>query len=336
MGQPFACAGSVEHLAARNFRLDGFQDVGECGIDERLEVVLQGSAEGGPLTLAVHITRLDGTGLVETAVLGNGLGLRHLVGVPWPEIRTVGLAVGNASPGGPARAFELALDRVNLEQKVPLLLDALALTAELSPGKTTSRQLTLSCPSSEESALNFTAEICGTDPREGQYQSDEAGDLPTWLDCFPINGVLEPGDAATLSLEFSSDSLAVDNYGCWLAIGAEGYSEPVVIPVTLKVVPVGRLTGPVGGMKMGSHPNPFNPVTFIRFELPAAAVVQVDVLDLRGRVVCRLMDGPLEAGPQRVAWNGRDDQGAPLGAGLYLARLQTGGRPFTCKMILAK
>jgi flagellar hook assembly protein FlgD len=60
------------------------------------------------------------------------------------------------------------------------------------------------------------------------------------------------------------------------------------------------------------------------------------VCDLRGRVVRTLADRVMAAGPAQVAWDGRDDRGAALPSGIYLARVNAGGAGSTTKLVLAK
>ncbi len=85
-------------------------------------------------------------------------------------------------------------------------------------------------------------------------------------------------------------------------------------------------------------PNPFNPRTVISFAVAGTASrpVTVTVHDLRGRLVRRLLDDTLAPGPHAVAWDGRDDGGRGLAAGLYLARVHAGADRATVKMTLAK
>lgn len=70
-------------------------------------------------------------------------------------------------------------------------------------------------------------------------------------------------------------------------------------------------------------PNPFNATATVEFELGAAAEVSVRVYDVRGRLVQDLQAGRLGAGQQRVRWDGRDGQGAPAAAGVYLILVAT-------------
>ncbi len=83
-------------------------------------------------------------------------------------------------------------------------------------------------------------------------------------------------------------------------------------------------------------PNPFNPRTTLRYDVPERAHVKVGVYDLRGRLIDRLLDAPVAAGIHEVAWNGRDARGGAVAAGVYLVRLEGGGRIITEKIVLAK
>jgi len=70
-----------------------------------------------------------------------------------------------------------------------------------------------------------------------------------------------------------------------------------------------------------NRPNPFNPLTAIRFSLPKAGHATISVYSVNGQRVRRLTDGYLSAGAHEVIWNGCDDGGRSLGSGVYLYRL---------------
>ena len=83
-------------------------------------------------------------------------------------------------------------------------------------------------------------------------------------------------------------------------------------------------------------PNPFNPVTTIRFEIPREAAVQLAVFDVRGRRVTTLHQGPIQAGYHDATWEGRDDQGRAVASGMYVVRLTGPGFSDARKMLLAR
>ena len=85
-----------------------------------------------------------------------------------------------------------------------------------------------------------------------------------------------------------------------------------------------------------NFPNPFNPATTLRYELPRDASIELAVFDLRGRRVTTLHRGPQTAGYHDARWDGRDDQGRAVASGLYFARLAGPGFTEARKMMLAR
>jgi len=85
-----------------------------------------------------------------------------------------------------------------------------------------------------------------------------------------------------------------------------------------------------------NSPNPFHPTTGISFSLPAAGPVKLDIYDVRGALVRVLLDERREAGRYEVTWDGRDDGGRQMASGVYLYRLQAGGRVESQRMVLVK
>lgn len=85
-----------------------------------------------------------------------------------------------------------------------------------------------------------------------------------------------------------------------------------------------------------NHPNPFNPLTTIRFEVSTPTQVQLRVYDIRGRLVRTLVHGVRGAGPHEARWDGRDDAGVSVSSGVYLYRLDARGGTRSRKMVLLK
>jgi predicted outer membrane repeat protein len=86
-----------------------------------------------------------------------------------------------------------------------------------------------------------------------------------------------------------------------------------------------------------NHPNPFNPSTSIRFGLPAAASVTLEIFDVAGRRVAALLDqAKLPAGWHEIIWDGRDGSGAEAASGIYLLRLSTGETALHRKLTLLR
>jgi hypothetical protein len=73
-----------------------------------------------------------------------------------------------------------------------------------------------------------------------------------------------------------------------------------------------------------NYPNPFNPQTAIRFDLPAPLEVRLTIYDAQGRVVRTLVYGHQTAGVHNVIWDGRNNAGLAVSSGLYLCRMHAG------------
>ncbi len=85
-----------------------------------------------------------------------------------------------------------------------------------------------------------------------------------------------------------------------------------------------------------AYPNPFNPSATISFDLPKRETAKLTVFDITGRVVQRLLDVQLAAGPHRVTWDGRNQAGQLVASGVYLFRLSTPDYQQTVKGTLLK
>jgi hypothetical protein len=73
-----------------------------------------------------------------------------------------------------------------------------------------------------------------------------------------------------------------------------------------------------------SWPNPATDGLALRFDVPRASRVLLEVFDLQGRLVRRLTDRVFEAGSHRVPWNLEDAAGRSVRAGLYILRMRAG------------
>jgi hypothetical protein len=83
-------------------------------------------------------------------------------------------------------------------------------------------------------------------------------------------------------------------------------------------------------------PNPFNPTTQIRFDLPVESYVELAVYDMLGQKVRILVSSMQKAGSNHVEWDGRNTAGSLVGSGMYLYRIQAGSFVYSQRMLLLK
>jgi predicted amidohydrolase YtcJ len=93
---------------------------------------------------------------------------------------------------------------------------------------------------------------------------------------------------------------------------------------------------PVAYILYPAYPNPFNPATIIRFDLPHQQRVQLIVYDIMGREVVRLVDEVRSPGYYEQLWSGQDALGMQVASGIYFAQLVTPEYTKSIKMLLLK
>lgn len=88
---------------------------------------------------------------------------------------------------------------------------------------------------------------------------------------------------------------------------------------------------------MGNYPNPFNPRTELVFSLERESSVWLEVYDVAGRKVRTIIDSEIYAqGEHRATWQGRNDSGQRVAAGVYFSVLTTPQGTDSRRMVLLK
>ena len=85
-----------------------------------------------------------------------------------------------------------------------------------------------------------------------------------------------------------------------------------------------------------NYPNPFNPETTIRFDLPDASHISLIIYDITGREVVKLVDTNKPLGYHSVIWDGKDRHGNPVSSGVYIYRIKIGAFTQAKKMVLVR
>ncbi len=123
-------------------------------------------------------------------------------------------------------------------------------------------------------------------------------------------------------------------YELWMSCASRGIAVLTVQGSTTAVLPG---EAPAVRLTLAQNaPNPFTGSTRLRFDLPAAGSAKLDIYDVSGRLVRRLVDGALAAGSHEITWDGRASGAEPLPSGVYLYRLEAGGEVAERRLLLLR
>lgn len=179
-----------------------------------------------------------------------------------------------------------------------------------------------------------------------------------------VNSVTTPSDVLPVSFQvimrYEDADLASAGIGdeasllvYWVSGEAGGSFVPASVDTVLDEVSFSVLGSGVGGIYgvgvtgvptirrsaatlYDAIPNPFNPRTTIKFDLPEGGPVRLSVFDVAGRLVRTLVDDTMPQGSHEAVWDGRDSSGREVASGSYLARLEFGGKVETVRMGLIR
>ncbi len=158
-------------------------------------------------------------------------------------------------------------------------------------------------------------------------------DLTDYVDNKILKGYVE-GDAIEVRLFSRARNAELAVVGN-LDIGV--YGKPLSVG---NAVVLDQLATPTSFELTQNYPNPFNPSTTIKYNVEQNGLVSLNVYDIMGRLVKTLVDNQYRVAGNTsgysVLWNGVDNNGQQVSAGLYIYRLQSGSMSTTNKMILLK
>ncbi len=130
--------------------------------------------------------------------------------------------------------------------------------------------------------------------------------------------------------------------GEWTVIAVDGeYSVPAsnghfTLTIDATALSIDELNIPEEFALHNNYPNPFNPVTTIRYDIPEQADVEITIHNLLGQMVKTLVNETMNPGKYSVIWDGTNNAGMPLSSGVYIYRLVTQEFSQSKKLILLK
>ena len=139
----------------------------------------------------------------------------------------------------------------------------------------------------------------------------------TYEDCFE-NSDLENFTLGLTGIQDFYEQIAMH----YVSYDAVSIIEDNVVPANYELYP--------------AYPNPFNPVTNIRFAIPEEGFVNLSIYDMAGRKIRTLVNEKMMPGKSNIKWFGINDQGQQVAAGVYLYSMKVGNFISMNKMVLLK
>ncbi len=187
-------------------------------------------------------------------------------------------------------------------------------------------------PTQSAGVLSGTADFAS---RENRWDVGITG-FKIYRDGEEIDYLLE-GNIRSYTDEFTVGGTFTYSYEV-VAVYEGDVDSPASDPVEIEIVVVGvdELMVPERTELLGNYPNPFNPVTVIRYNLHEAQDIRLTVYNLIGQQVATLVSGEQAAGRYEVRWDGLNHSGVPLAGGMYIYRFETADYSKTMKMMYLK
>jgi len=135
--------------------------------------------------------------------------------------------------------------------------------------------------------------------------------------------------------EFIEDNSAGDHFVCKTPSNVRGTCSTIPIDDIIEKEQNDNLMPDQFSLNQ-NHPNPFNPTTTISYDVPSAARVKIDIVNILGQTIVTLVDEIKSPGSYQAVWNGTDARGIKVSSGIYLYTMQAGDYVKTKKMMLMK
>ena len=167
----------------------------------------------------------------------------------------------------------------------------------------------------------------------------EVNDKQGWFESTTDTVNIDPGDSLMLALTLTSlpnDSMTTLQLNVWPVyhpyaqksldynVYSQGLLNTVKPPIPLEFI------------LYQNHPNPFNPITTLHYDLPEDALVTITIYDMMGRIIRNLINTQQSVGYKSIQWNATNNAGQPVSAGLYIYTIRAGKFRQTKKMVLLK
>ena len=324
----------------------GYQDLSNCGdvvelwgeyysIEYTTELDLSGSGLIGPIPPEIgNLTNLTKLLLFDNNLVGEiPEEIGQLINLDYLHLRDNQLSGGiPAEIGNLINLTKLYLNKNQLTGEIPIEIGNLAHLTKLYLNE---NQLTGEIPLEIGNLIDLNKlylnenQITGSIPPEIGYLSNLTG---LYLNSNQLSGIIpdEICNQGDSSPNLSNNQLCPPYPSCIEEhVGEQDTTN-------CEQVSVINETFPITYNLYNAYPNPFNPITTLRYDLPEDALVNIAIYDMMGRIVKTMVNTQQNAGYKSIQWNATNNLGQPVSAGLYLYTIQAGKFRQTKKMVLLK
>ncbi|MDD5088427.1 MAG: T9SS type A sorting domain-containing protein [bacterium] len=209
---------------------------------------------------------------------------------------------------------------------------------------TTVRNAVLRAPQAQVSVSSFNVEVMQNLTTQRAFTISNNGgqcaltfsitDTAAWLSASPETGTIEANQSQEILVTFAPGNLPVgSDRQAALVVNYNAVGTPSIINCFMNVLSVTELGGaiPTEFAFRGNYPNPFNPVTQLRFDVPQQSRVDLVVYNVMGQEVARPVSDVFQAGRYEASFDAGN-----LPSGMYLVRMTAGEYSAMGKMMLLK
>ena len=146
-----------------------------------------------------------------------------------------------------------------------------------------------------------------------------------WCNLSHNTGTIGTFENDEITVYFNSSGLSAGEYTADILISDERTTVTIPVVLTVANTPVTDGDLPLTTELLGAYPNPFNPETNLKFNLAQNSNIILDIYNIRGQLVTRLVKGIFSAGEHSVRWDGKDKNGRAASSGIYFCRFSARG-----------
>ena len=153
------------------------------------------------------------------------------------------------------------------------------------------------------------------------------------LSFYDVNNPASPEFVCRYSWNLSTEDMVIQNGYLYTANGLYGLN---ILDLNQVMEAEDSIQLPPITFNLKNYPNPFNPETTISFELSKPGKVVLNIYNLKGELVKKLINKQMSNGKHSIVWDGKDNNGKICSSGVYCYKIESNGRVETKKMLLMK